>query len=1128
MSMKRSMCTKLHRILSGVMMVTLLCGVMLLPIPGMGMRQEVAYAALTGFDGGDGTAQNPYQISSVNQFQYVQLGAEGANIYYVLTRDIMTASSQARPLLDGDFYGVFDGNGHHLSMKQMFCTRLISPGVIRNLEFDSYITGTMEQKSYCFAVSNSYLIAGIAGYSNSLIDNCVATSCYIHMTSPAYTYEFVAGFVGLSEYGTLTNCGMNNADLDITSSTKELFAGGFIAQTRGSTLNNCYVIGKIRCNGASQKYYVGSMVAHFLYNREVRLTNCYAYNTAAGSEFSGKEACVCAVARLEGNPVYSFSNCYYRSLRHPDGEWALATGGTPAGLTRIQQDPNPLYTANNTSYRKWQSGTSFARYAENTAYGRNTITLDARDGHVESTTLTKVIGETVTIPVPNKRGFTFGGWALKKTDVNPAFLGGETIHANASFTLYALWTPIAEYGQGVDGLELSNMADLLETAEHKMHPEVPGSKDNLADLCIHLTDAKDEITIYRIAEMDYDEESKTYGKPYWVPEMAQWVQDSGSPYVTPELLGAAYASEVKAFLTYVFYDEYSGITKEPYLLPKYIPVDYREQPAEDVMPFVYQSPEEDKEDGDPTILITGLEPGEYIVFAENGNQTFTPFVVNIIPERTGLTGEYFLQDVYEIELKAAMAGVSKYIVKGQPDSGASQSDTDPEDAHMDTAYLGEVKSFRIVVDMPNYKDRITLSSDGTALDYVMTVTDLMDESICVEDITGSLSVWYMDPDDQVAKPVSANPVEYHVYVDEAYKGEKTAFDAESGESSNLTEGYYITRTAPLYTVTEIGRRNSERNPGNEETGFAVEFNMAALKSWAKANGFYHVPQMELRYDGQVTEDIKVASESNTNYVTITYEVTDAGDVYFSQDDVVNLYTYGLKLYKRDGDTNEALAGAQFFLYKRIGAFRDEIWDEDSSALYGAASQENAFVSPENAGDGILLPLPEGFETLKDFEDSPDYYVYSYRDGTTGEMVNAVFLKVSHVGNGGMIVSTGSAYGDFVSGLTEGEYLLEEVVTPEGYNRLDSDMIFDIVRFSQAEVTASGKNSFATFKDITGLENTAGIYEVVVLNYAGFVLPVTGGAGTVLFTICGISIVVVLFLFIFLRKQKQNMTEEELF
>lgn len=137
------------------------------------------------------------------------------------------------------------------------------------------------------------------------------------------------------------------------------------------------------------------------------------------------------------------------------------------------------------------------------------------------------------------------------------------------------------------------------------------------------------------------------------------------------------------------------------------------------------------------------------------------------------------------------------------------------------------------------------------------------------------------------------------------------------------------------------------------------------------------------------------------------------------------YTYKFNLKKTDADENE-IEGAEFKLYAK---------DNNKEIL----------VVLENEANSI------------------------YRVAVEGE--TGVTIKVGHA---------------TIKGLDAGTYYLEEVVSPEGYNKLTS----------KVKVEVKGKNN----------DNSFHINDISVVNYTGSLLPETGGIGTMLFITFGLILI----------------------
>lgn len=131
----------------------------------------------------------------------------------------------------------------------------------------------------------------------------------------------------------------------------------------------------------------------------------------------------------------------------------------------------------------------------------------------------------------------------------------------------------------------------------------------------------------------------------------------------------------------------------------------------------------------------------------------------------------------------------------------------------------------------------------------------------------------------------------------------------------------------------------------------------------------------------------------------------------------------------------------------------------------------------------------------------------YRTATQGE---SGAVTIPHTEVQGILLQSGATTNEngiatfekYEANGTKYDYYLVETQAPAGYNILDQAIK---VNFTDADVEA-----------------TAGIYTVKVPNSSGFVLPITGGAGTVLFTVIGIALMAgAVILFVIPRRKIKN-------
>lgn len=228
--------------------------------------------------------------------------------------------------------------------------------------------------------------------------------------------------------------------------------------------------------------------------------------------------------------------------------------------------------------------------------------------------------------------------------------------------------------------------------------------------------------------------------------------------------------------------------------------------------------------------------------------------------------------------------------------------------------------------------------------------------------------------------------------------------------------------------------------------FRITFKEDFVRTFAGA-------EIVIKYSATVNSDAFAISTLG-NTATLTYSTNPYSDVPMSKISTEQVYTYGIDLTKVNKDGAE-LAGAEFTLSKDTAE-------------------------------------------LKFKETSTGNYVY---DDTNG----ATTIKVNDKGN------------LILHGLDVGTYTLKETKAPDGYVLPRGEITIVIADANSTEGTANGPDGTIDDGDIVTAKGTIKLYDkatvnenTVVLsventsaNDAGFTLPITGGMGTMLFTIAGI-------------------------
>lgn len=280
---------------------------MLLGIAVMSIGTEQACAM-----GGDGTADNPYQISTYRDLKkFAQIVNDGKTTACAkLTADIDAKGDSdwipkgdsdwipiGNDLDPGDFYrGTFDGQGHTITGLRAYSysepvVGLFggSSGVIKNVG----IVNNNFRNNYNIIMPYQGT-GGVVGYNEGTVENC-------YNASNVSGEEGVGGVVG-KNHGTISNC-YNTGDV-----SGDYSVGGVVGYIHSGTISNCYNTGAVR--GEDE---VGGVVGNM--GEEDTASNCYNTGKVSGDNFVG--------GVIGWNNYGTVNNCYYDS--------DLLTGVSPIG-----------------------------------------------------------------------------------------------------------------------------------------------------------------------------------------------------------------------------------------------------------------------------------------------------------------------------------------------------------------------------------------------------------------------------------------------------------------------------------------------------------------------------------------------------------------------------------------------------------------------------------------------------------------------------------------------------------------------------------------------------------------------------------------------------------------------------
>lgn len=217
-----------------------------------------------------------------------------------------------------------------------------------------------------------------------------------------------------------------------------------------------------------------------------------------------------------------------------------------------------------------------------------------------------------------------------------------------------------------------------------------------------------------------------------------------------------------------------------------------------------------------------------------------------------------------------------------------------------------------------------------------------------------------------------------------------------------------------------------------------------------------LPEFEVRYDVVLNKDAAVGSVGNGNTAKGVYRTTSQTESEpdkTTDEQTTTIYTWGINLTKvGSGDGNPALSDVEFKLSDNEG-------------------KEYKFVLLNSNEEGIYVPSTDS--------------------GATDT------LKTNSEG----IIT--------IRGLKSDVYSLKEVKTKKGYVLLNAPVRIVITGDNSdgsAKATVNGVSAKLSETTENGKTSNTALVEVKIVNSKGFLLPSTGGSGTTIFTIAGITII----------------------
>ncbi len=239
----------------------------------------------------------------------------------------------------------------------------------------------------------------------------------------------------------------------------------------------------------------------------------------------------------------------------------------------------------------------------------------------------------------------------------------------------------------------------------------------------------------------------------------------------------------------------------------------------------------------------------------------------------------------------------------------------------------------------------------------------------------------------------------------------------------------------------------DKNTADGTTTMTVKPTEAGYKAINPAmSGKY----MVVSYSATITEDAILGDAGNENEVTLNWR-RDPSAGMTTETSSTEVYTFGLNLTKEFAGKNGNFSEVQFILQNTTDGYY--------------------VVAKETAEKGVYTVTGK-----TDKEDEATKFVPS----STGKLV--------------------------INGIEADVYKLTEIKTSEGYSLLKDPITIEITKDGKVHATAKVDGKVVDMSD-DGKSTNARV-DLTIVNRSNFTLPITGGTGTILFTLCGCALALV--------------------
>ena len=290
-----------------------------------------------------------------------------------------------------------------------------------------------------------------------------------------------------------------------------------------------------------------------------------------------------------------------------------------------------------------------------------------------------------------------------------------------------------------------------------------------------------------------------------------------------------------------------------------------------------------------------------------------------------------------------------------------------------------------------------------------------------------------------------------------------------------------------------------------EEGQTIKFTINDLKELDKniaegqqAPKITKASKIVLTFKAKVTKDAIIGQEGNINKVKLEYSSNPNkdhdGDKTQTTEDEAKVYTYELEIEKKDKDKSTTLQNVGFKIYKKVKENGIE------KTLY--ATSDGSYITgwTENKSDATEFVTQEGGKTNIKGLSSGTYYLTETKFLPRYDSIGDIEIKIEE------------KFG-------EDEGTEESPETTKEKEELKS-LTFTIKEIKDEDSEDTAEEDKMVESNGTSGDIQTGKFSITIYNKKGSLLPKTGGIGTIIFYVLGISLILFAVYLIISKRKKR--------